>query len=107
VSLVRAVYEESEHRRSLTFAAQIILHFVVIAGEIKSQNSLLRNKNQAQFQIRPALKSVRRDFSDADPAVNVRPAKPRLDFPQRFKHIGFLARDALAKAGRRFNLARH
>jgi hypothetical protein len=89
------------------FAAQIILDFVVVAREIKRQDAFFRVKDQTQFQIHPALKSVRLDFSDADATVNVRLAEPRLNFPQNFEHVGLLADDALAKARRGFNLASH
>jgi len=54
-----------EHEKTSMFAAQIILHLIMIACKIESQNSLLREKNQPPLQIRPALESVRRNFSDA------------------------------------------
>ena len=96
-----------EYWKISAFAAQIILHLIVIASKIKMQNSFFRLENQAQFQIRPALESVRRNFADAQAAVNVRLAKHRLNFPQRLQYIGFLSGDALAEAGRCFNLASH
>jgi hypothetical protein len=64
----------------LAFAAQIILHLIVIAGEIKKQQPLASNEYEPHFQIRPALESVRRNFADAQAAVNVRLAKRRLNF---------------------------
>jgi hypothetical protein len=39
--------------------------------------------------------------------VNVKLAERRLNFPQSFEHIGFLAGDTFAEARRRFNLAGH
>jgi hypothetical protein len=96
-----------KHRKNLALAAQIILHLVVVAGEIEGQNSFFSRENEPQFQIRPAFESVRRDFPDAYAAVNMRLAERRLNFSQSFEHIGFLAGDALAEARRRFNLARH
>jgi hypothetical protein len=99
-------FDGFEHRKISAFAAQIVLYRVVITCEIEEQNSFVRLENQPQFQIRPALENVRRDFPDADAAVNMRLAERRLNFPQSVEHIGFLAGDALAEARCCLNLAR-
>jgi hypothetical protein len=75
------------------------LHLIVIARKVEKQNIFLRRENQPQFQIRPALKSVWRNFSDAQAAVDMWPPKIRPNFLQRCHHLGFSADDAFAEAG--------
>jgi len=79
----------------------------MVAREVESEDALLGDENQPRFQIRPAFKNVRRDFSDAESGVNVWPSKTRLHFLHGRQSVGFLARDAPAEARRGFNRARH
>jgi uncharacterized protein YecE (DUF72 family) len=59
----------------LTFAPQVILHFVVIARKIKNQSALLRLKHQSPRQTRAALVKMVSQFPDGQPAVRVRLAE--------------------------------
>ena len=84
-------------RRGLAFAAKIILNLVVIARKIKSQHAAFGNENQPRFQIRAALKNIRRKFADADAGMMMRLPETRLHFQHGRQRVGFHPRNALAE----------
>lgn len=90
-----------------SFAAQIVLHLIVIACKIKSQHAFFRDEYQARFQIRAALESVWRKFADARAGMKMRLAETRLHLQHGCQRVVFHARNALAEARRGFNLASH
>lgn len=91
-----------EHEKLLTFAAQIILHFAVIARKVEKQNAFLRLENQLPIQTRAALVKPFVQLANGQAGMNVRLSKTvanELDCVQDFALASGVPDDFLEPLG--------
>lgn len=89
------------------FAAKVVLHGVVVAGKIESEQAAFGNENQPRFQIRAAFENVRRKFADADAGMMMGLSESRLHFQDGCQRVRLHPGDAPAETPGSFNRAGH